>query len=1289
MTIITGCNFETFMSLHRVESDNKEVFDTSINNDLLTKDPSWVAYSNTEERGNISLDSGYIGINKSDTNSYDKGIIPNPKKPPKLIVSPEEYDFGVQSINSLNHKTFVVTNIGEQHATNLFATPIDEPFSFRGSTYPGLKGTCNNALGPNESCTIEITFSPKKLGKFSTTFQISYEIENIPIKLIGESTNVANLRISNLVDDNNYFDFGVLANGKTVTKKFRVIYSGTLKATGVTFSRLTTPFNIIKNDCTDIITSDCDFEVSFYSQKIDSSQTIKLTYHNGAYADETTHRVIGKTSPELIPAKLNISNMDFGKKLIGNTYFGKVLVTNTGTTPAIITSTPNMSGGIFSYIGGNYPGIGGTCTNSILNSCTLAVSFTPKEIGQKQDKIKLTYFNGKESKEASGILTGKGATEAKLIVKSSTIDFGLIAVNQPYDKTIDLGNIPNSVNATNIGLEPVSSPFQYLGGCPSTLQGNQWCKLKIRFKPTAEGSFQEILKFTYFDGGNIQQLEIVVKGEGDSGALLTFSSSKYDFGQVLLGRSKAVKTNVYYYGLLNAEDCVFSIIDLDNGSIEQSDFGSKTFSFMGGIITGNTTCPMPKLNQPCTVTITFIPVIEKEYNYEFFLSYKSGSIERKTSMKLRGKGKMSVPATLSFSQSVIDFGKMEVNQNTSKEITLYRTGDLSATDISTSELSNGFSYAGGKYPGTGGTCGKTLSATQCKLVVNYAPKDEVISSSHLIISYYNGVDYKETAITLNGQGIKKAKLISSNLDFGSLPIDEKIVKTVTITNIGTKNAANITVLARDLPFAIVSNPCNLVLENSKTCDVSIEFKSSKPGNYNSEISINYFDGSSMVNTKSKIKAQATIKSLIDVNGNHSCIRTKTGELKCWGSNRYGQLGLGDQINRGDSNIQGHEMGSKLKTVSLGRDRYVKSFSNGYWHTCAILDDDKLKCWGANFYGQLGLGSDIEMVGSKESDLGDNLPYVDLGSDKVKVVSAGYAHTCAILFDGSVKCWGYNNEGQLGLGDKIIRGLSKESMGDNLKKVELGMKAQKLSLNAGHSCALLEDGSIKCWGSNFFGQLGIGNSFNYGDDPDENLPKVILGPDEKAIDIAAGGAFTCALIENGQIKCWGRNEDGILGNLFCQDNENNVGTCGYENFLLPLPGIGTSPAHLGENLHPIDIGTSRKALAISAGTNHVCALLDDNSVKCWGNNSMGQLGLEDTSPRGISELDMGDNLPEVDFNSEVLSLKVGNNHGCVILKDYSIKCWGNNKFGQLGLGDTNNRGDNENEMGINLPKVVVE
>lgn len=396
-------------------------------------------------------------------------------------------------------------------------------------------------------------------------------------------------------------------------------------------------------------------------------------------------------------------------------------------------------------------------------------------------------------------------------------------------------------------------------------------------------------------------------------------------------------------------------------------------------------------------------------------------------------------------------------------------------------------------------------------------------------------------------------------------------------------------------------------------------------------------------------------------------------VKCWGANHVGQLGQGDVNNRGDVP---YEMGDNLTAINLGDQRTARSAPVGFYGACAILDGDgALKCWGWNSYGQLGL-SDTTNRGTVKSDMGENLPAVNLGTGRTaRSVSIGGGSKCAVLDNNAVKCWGRNGLGQLGLGDMTNRGDGANEMGDNLPEVDLGTgrTAGSVAVGGVFACAVLDDASLKCWGQNGYGQLGQGDVDHRGDGANEmgnNLTAVNLGTGRTAKSVSCSTFdFACAVLDDGSVKCWGRNDFGQLGQ---GDSRNRGG--GLDD--------------MGDNLPAVDLGTGRTAKSVSAGGYSACALLDNDTVKCWGQNNYGQLGQGHKYARGDWQGEMGDIVPAVDLGTgrTAKSVTVGEYFACALLDNNSVKCWGVNFSGQLGLGDRAHRGDEPDEMGDNLPAV---
>lgn len=402
---------------------------------------------------------------------------------------------------------------------------------------------------------------------------------------------------------------------------------------------------------------------------------------------------------------------------------------------------------------------------------------------------------------------------------------------------------------------------------------------------------------------------------------------------------------------------------------------------------------------------------------------------------------------------------------------------------------------------------------------------------------------------------------------------------------------------------------------------------------------------------------------------HTCALLDNNQIKCWGGNWAGQLGYGDISYRGD---QTGEMGTTLRYIDLGSQYSAKAVAVGDEHTCAILDDGLIKCWGNNAYGQLGLG-DTNSRGDNPNEMGNALPAVNLGMGRTATaIAAGGYHTCALLDHGEVKCWGKNTYGQLGLGDTNHRGDNPNEMAEALPAVNLGTNRSAIAITAGwgHTCALLNTGEIKCWGGNGYGQLGQGDQVARGDNPGEmgdTLHAILLRSVGNTVQgISAGYLQTCAVMQDRTVKCWGRNDFGQLG---LGDTNNR----------------GDQAGEMGDQLPAVDLEPGMTAFAVTTGRYHTCALLKDRSVKCWGANGYGQLGLGDTVTRGDNPGEMGSALPRADVGSTVI-LTTRDDHTCAVLDNGQLKCWGFNQYGSLGQGSTANRGDNPNEMGTNLPAI---
>ena len=283
-------------------------------------------------------------------------------------------------------------------------------------------------------------------------------------------------------------------------------------------------------------------------------------------------------------------------------------------------------------------------------------------------------------------------------------------------------------------------------------------------------------------------------------------------------------------------------------------------------------------------------------------------------------------------------------------------------------------------------------------------------------------------------------------------------------------------------------------------------------------------------------------------GFHTCqVRVSDKTLWCWGANESGQLGTGDNINR--------NVPTKVNIAG------VASVSAGSYHTCATKTDGTLWCWGSNGAGQLGIGLTLTTNTSSHPD--KNVP-TQLYIAGVASVSAGNGHTCATKTDGTLWCWGWNSDGELGIGNTTGKFVPTQLYIAGVASVSTGN---------GHTCATRTDGTLWCWGLNSDGVLGIGNTTGKFVPTKVNIAGVA--------SVSAGTYHTCAKKTDGTLWCWGNNDYGELG-------------------------IGTQGVTTNKNV-PTQLYIAGVA-SVSAGSYHTCATKTDGTLWCWGLNDRGQLGI---------------------------------------------------------------------------------
>lgn len=346
-------------------------------------------------------------------------------------------------------------------------------------------------------------------------------------------------------------------------------------------------------------------------------------------------------------------------------------------------------------------------------------------------------------------------------------------------------------------------------------------------------------------------------------------------------------------------------------------------------------------------------------------------------------------------------------------------------------------------------------------------------------------------------------------------------------------------------------------------------------------------------------APATAVKRLATGTDHSCAIMGDGTVHCWGRNTVGQLGIGNLEQR-----------NSPASVPGVRATFV---SAGFNHTCVVSIDNVVLCWGGNLGGKLGTGDTLNR----------SSPALVANLSDVRSVSAGDQSSCAVLYDGTVRCWGSDEQGQLG--DGVTSGGSTTPV-----QVQSLTDAVQVEVASGFAtgrfaCALRSNGRVSCWGEGTSGQLGNALSAS------RNAPVQVQGLSD-AIGLALGESHACALRRTGAVVCWGDNGFGQLGNGTTDDS--NV---------------------------PVPVSSLTGVTSLTAGRGHTCARRVDGTVRCWGGNANGQLGDGTTQSRTQRVTVSG--------LASVLSIAAGFAHSCALLANDTLRCWGSSQFGQLGNGST--------------------
>lgn len=352
-------------------------------------------------------------------------------------------------------------------------------------------------------------------------------------------------------------------------------------------------------------------------------------------------------------------------------------------------------------------------------------------------------------------------------------------------------------------------------------------------------------------------------------------------------------------------------------------------------------------------------------------------------------------------------------------------------------------------------------------------------------------------------------------------------------------------------------------------------------------------------------------------------------------------------------------------------------------TCALMEDGTVRCWGGNVEGQLGVGKEadaflesytpVEVVGvSGAKKLWSTASYSWGGGH-----SDGYTDTtCAQKADGSTQCWGHNG---LVFGDGEYKNQAAPFANAALANIT------EYAAASGHACMVAADKTAKCWGSNAFGVAGVGT-----DESEVKTPTAVKGFTD-AVDVGCGQNHCCGLKSDGTASCWGYGSGGQLGNGDTTSTNAPVAATGVTDATqLAVVTSGTCVLKKDATVMCWGQGFDKVPIAIEGATDitqidgegFTCGVKQDKTLVCWGANSHGQLGdgtLDDRLKKAAP----------VKGLTGVVQVAVGVDHACALLEDNSVKCWGKNGRGQLGDGTLEDRSEPVTVVQVGSEKLTPQ
>lgn len=576
----------------------------------------------------------------------------------------------------------------------------------------------------------------------------------------------------------------------------------------------------------------------------------------GYYLDEVSadYEIQCAKSTETDLAFLKIAGIPpFESIAVGGTRTMSYQIINSGKGTALHLSGLGLKEP-FSFVGGAYPGTGGTCTGKLVPGamCTVFVQFSPKSAGNYKDAFFVKYNDGTTPQEFGIEVDGLGVSPAVLQISNGPLyNFGTAPAGSSREQMFRVNNSGGAI-ATDIKEIPLAAPFKYKGGsypgtngtCGKFIEAGTSCNLYVVFEPDGIGSYSGTLELSYVSGSVTSTTARALQGAAVAPGLLTILQSEpYDFGTLATG-SVINQT----FTLKNTGG--FAISTISGAGL------AAPFSFAGGYFpgTGGSCFSFLAVGASCTVVLRFAPVALGVSNDSLDIQYFDGAKTQTTARAVIGVG--ASPALVVVSDGpTYNFGFVYPGNSISKTFTLTNTGTIAATKIASADLSFPFSYSGSTYPGTNGTCGQTLAAgASCTVVLEFNPDQIGAYEAQMSFQYDNGVKNAESVRPLNGKSGQPAELVmtagTAIYDFGITPVGTEKFVEIYVVNTGGSAASKLGLTGSfTQPFFFVGGAfpgtggtCGAVLEASDSCVLLVRFAPTATGEYAESLALAYNNG---------------------------------------------------------------------------------------------------------------------------------------------------------------------------------------------------------------------------------------------------------------------------------------------------------------------------------------------------------------------------------------------------------------------------------------------------------------